>query len=299
VDVLHTAEQHNDLGNSLKRAGNVAEAVEHYREALRLKPRWAEAHINLGLGLRALGDMPAALAQFRLAVRVRADHTEARNNLGVTLSDLGQLAEAEATYKLVLRHRPGAADTHNNLGVVLVQRSKRAEAIGHYRRALEIRSNYAEAHNNLGNALRHEEKFEDAEACLLEALRLRPEYAEAYNSRLARCEVDRGRVRDERALDDTCTELGSLLAARARCAKSPPELQRLAERLRAVNDELLQMDEEVRPYVQKQYLGAQFAELAGRILSQHESRAALKREINELLGLPASCARGFSRIQSM
>jgi Flp pilus assembly protein TadD len=182
VDALHTAEQHNELGNSLKRAGNVTEAVEHYREALRLKPRWADAHNNLGLALRALGDLPAALAQFRLAVRVRADHAEARNNLGVTLSDLGQLAEAAATYQLVLKHRPSAADTHNNLGVVLVQRGKRADAIAHYRRALEIRPNYAEAHNNLGNALRHEGKFEEAEACLREALRLRPEYAEAHNN---------------------------------------------------------------------------------------------------------------------
>jgi Flp pilus assembly protein TadD len=81
MDTLHTPEQHNDLGNSLKRAGNVVEAIGHYREALRLRPRWADAHNNLGLALRALGDMPAALEQFRLAVRVRADHVEARNNL--------------------------------------------------------------------------------------------------------------------------------------------------------------------------------------------------------------------------
>jgi len=48
------APAHNNLANTLARAGRLQEAVEHYSTALRLQPDYAEARRNLDLVLDRL-----------------------------------------------------------------------------------------------------------------------------------------------------------------------------------------------------------------------------------------------------
>src|SRR6266404_4193627 len=43
---------HNNLALALQRSGNLPEAIDHYGQALRLKPDFAEAHNNLGSALQ-------------------------------------------------------------------------------------------------------------------------------------------------------------------------------------------------------------------------------------------------------
>jgi tetratricopeptide (TPR) repeat protein len=50
------ADPHTNLGNALRALGEVPEAVEEYRAALRLDPASASAHFNLGLALLELGE---------------------------------------------------------------------------------------------------------------------------------------------------------------------------------------------------------------------------------------------------
>jgi len=46
----------NNIAGILIRRGNYDEAVQHLREALRLKPVFAEAHLNMGLALMKSGN---------------------------------------------------------------------------------------------------------------------------------------------------------------------------------------------------------------------------------------------------
>jgi hypothetical protein len=102
--------------------------------------------------------------------------------------------------------------------------------------------------------------------------------------RLTRGEIDRSRVRDEPALDNICTELGSLRAASARCAKPASELQRLIARLRAANEELLRSDDEIRQRLKQPAPAEQCAALALQVLRTHDAHAALKRQVDAMLG---------------
>ncbi len=61
VERAPSAENHNNLANTLKRMGRLEEAGRHYRAALALKPSYAEAHNNLALLLNTLGDGKAAM----------------------------------------------------------------------------------------------------------------------------------------------------------------------------------------------------------------------------------------------
>jgi tetratricopeptide (TPR) repeat protein len=53
-------------------SGRIPEAIEHYQQALRIKPDYAEAHYNLGVALGQAGRIPEAIGHLEQALRIRA-----------------------------------------------------------------------------------------------------------------------------------------------------------------------------------------------------------------------------------
>ena len=89
----------NDIARAIAGMGHVkrgdyAQAIAHYREAMRLMPRNAEVRCLLGEALTHTGDTEAALAQFRASVALDPRDDHARRNLVALLARHGRLAEA-------------------------------------------------------------------------------------------------------------------------------------------------------------------------------------------------------------
>jgi len=103
--------------------------------------------------LIAQGKLAEAIEHYQQAVRIRPDYAEAHNNWGVVLTQQGKLAEAIEHFQQALRIQPENAEAHNNWGVVLDRQGKPAEAIEHFQQALRIKLDYAEARANLARAL--------------------------------------------------------------------------------------------------------------------------------------------------
>ena len=59
---------HELLGGLLEAAGEIPEAVSHYKEAIRLRPDYGKARIDLGTVLARTGNRAAAAAEFRAAL---------------------------------------------------------------------------------------------------------------------------------------------------------------------------------------------------------------------------------------
>jgi protein O-mannosyl-transferase len=76
---------HNNLGNVLADQGRYAGAVEHYLQALAIKPNYAEAHYNLGNALALQGRYAEAIGHFQQALQIRPDDVNARNSLDAAL----------------------------------------------------------------------------------------------------------------------------------------------------------------------------------------------------------------------
>jgi len=72
---------HNNWGLLLDDQGKLAEAIEHYRQALQIKPDSAEAHTNWGTALAQQGKLAEAIEHFRQALRINPDFAPARSNL--------------------------------------------------------------------------------------------------------------------------------------------------------------------------------------------------------------------------
>jgi protein O-mannosyl-transferase len=69
------------LGNALHGEGRVDEAINVYREALRINPGYAECHNDLGAALGAQGKLAEARESFSEALRLQPGFTSARRNL--------------------------------------------------------------------------------------------------------------------------------------------------------------------------------------------------------------------------
>src|SRR5262249_48868035 len=79
-------------------------------------------------------------------------------------------------------------------------------------------------------------------------------------------------------------ELALLAGTRDRALRTSTELKRLAAKLKAVNRALGDLDDALRGCERAQEFGPRFVELARSACRHNDQRAALKRQINALLG---------------
>jgi len=150
---LHNYRAHTNLGNALYNQGRTAEAIEHYLQALLIKPDYEKAHNNLGNALDDQGRTAEAIEHYLQALRIKPDYEEAHYNLGLALDDQGRTAEAIEHYLQALRIKPDFVGAHTNLAVALIRKGNIEGAIAHFREALRINPGHVNAKINLEKAL--------------------------------------------------------------------------------------------------------------------------------------------------
>jgi Flp pilus assembly protein TadD len=96
--------------------------------------------------------------------------------------------------------------------------------------------------------------------------------------------IKRERITDADKLANIKCELAALEIARKRGSPPSPELTRLAAELTAVNEALWQIEDNIRLCERERDFGQHFIDLARSIYRHNDRRAALKRQINDLLG---------------
>ena len=129
---------HHNLGLTLAKQGNRAEAEWHYRETLRLKPDNGDAHYNLANLLFATGRPEEALSHYERALPFSPGDADFHNNYGVALFALRQSEAAAEQFREALRLNPGLVGAHFNLGVALEAQHKREEAIQQYETVVRL-----------------------------------------------------------------------------------------------------------------------------------------------------------------
>jgi len=104
-----------NLGNGLKQAGLLEEAVVALQRCTALRPRHAMLHANLASLFHELRILPLAADTYRRAVELEPSFTDALNNLGNALKEMGQTDEAIACYRRAIELRPTHHHALNNL----------------------------------------------------------------------------------------------------------------------------------------------------------------------------------------
>ena len=132
------------LGAGLAAAGDMAQAVQVYLEALRHGPGDPVALVNVGLALETLGREDDAAAMYEEAVRVRPTEALAHLNLGNVRFRRGDFEGAITAYRAAVRNDAGLSRAHFYLGVSLANTGRVAEALPSLYTALEFAPGDAE-----------------------------------------------------------------------------------------------------------------------------------------------------------
>jgi predicted TPR repeat methyltransferase len=162
----------------LHQGGQVAGAVDIYREVLERNPDDVDALHFLGVAEHQLGQNEVGLAHIGRALELAPD--DAHNNRGNILKRLGRREEAESDYRRALALRPRDPNTLNNLGAVLRARGDYGGAESAFREVISLRSDHAPAWQNLGNTLGAMGRLNEALDAHQEALRLAPDTPASY-----------------------------------------------------------------------------------------------------------------------
>jgi Tfp pilus assembly protein PilF len=111
---------HYGLASVLADAGRDAEAVEHYRETLRLKPDHVDALNGLGTSSTSLRNYDEARRALETAIRLRPEQARAYTNLGIACALSGDDARAIELFRRAVVLDPGDPKARFNFGLALV-----------------------------------------------------------------------------------------------------------------------------------------------------------------------------------
>ena len=91
---LASASGHLDLGNIFFSQKKFKDAISHYKEAVKIKPKYVAAHNNLGNALVQEGKIKEAITHYRKALSISPDLIEARKNLELAIRVYGEAGES-------------------------------------------------------------------------------------------------------------------------------------------------------------------------------------------------------------
>jgi tetratricopeptide (TPR) repeat protein len=128
----------NNLGGVMLALHRLSEAERLFRQALRIRPRYADAMGNLGTVLQLDGRPDEAVDVLRQALEVRPDSAAWLKNLGNALRAEGRHADALAAYRRASAHSGPTADLLVAEGAVLGERGRHDAARAKFDRALSL-----------------------------------------------------------------------------------------------------------------------------------------------------------------
>jgi len=155
-----------------ERRGQTGQAIEKYREAIKLDDTLAEAHGNLGLLLLRKGDAAVAAVELKRGLKGKADPRYHRG-LGRVYRHDNKFPEAIAAYREALKLDPDNLQAHRELAVLYKKRGMEG-AETQYREVLRLKKNDTGARNALMAIYLKNENYDDLFALLKEGVELNP-----------------------------------------------------------------------------------------------------------------------------
>jgi tetratricopeptide (TPR) repeat protein len=129
-----------------------SEAIDEFKQAIKLKPNYAAAHYHMGNAYFGLRRYDEALESYRKAVQINSEYTDAHFALGVLASMLSEYDESVASLKKAIKLNPKHSRACFSLGDVYSELENHEEAVKYYKKAVQLKPKDAAARYSLGVA---------------------------------------------------------------------------------------------------------------------------------------------------
>jgi tetratricopeptide (TPR) repeat protein len=132
------AESAFDHGAEAQQAGNLADAIQDYQQAVKADPSYFEAYYNLALAAYGSHSYGQALATWEYALALRHDSADALYNFALTLKAAGYPVDAATELEKLLAANSDETRAHLVLGNLYAEQLRRPDkAKAHYLKVLE------------------------------------------------------------------------------------------------------------------------------------------------------------------
>ena len=169
-----------DQAYQLQQNGDYYGAVESYREALQLNPRWGLAWFNLATCTYNLGEYDLCVEYADNAARYARDVSDIKNLKGMALISLGNLDEARAVFEEVLKKYPNDIDARFGLAELNLYKGSLSSAESLYLDALKRDNHNRKALLSLALVSAEDGKMDVAERYVNQAIEFHNGDAEVY-----------------------------------------------------------------------------------------------------------------------
>jgi len=173
-------ELHINIGSVFLACGQPAKALKHFQRTVHLRPDFAEAHYNLGIVQARLKRLEKAIESYGKSISLKPDFQPAHFNLANVYTKLDRPELAMKHYLAVLKLNPQHFKALTRLGTLVHQLGRSDQAISLLQQAIQIKPDYDQAHKELGLVFVHLCEFQKTLACFQTLVKLRPDWADAH-----------------------------------------------------------------------------------------------------------------------
>lgn len=147
------ADEHMRKGVDAQQHGDVQTAIDEYRKALAIRPKFPEARANLGAALAAAGDFDGAIREDRLAMENAPDKVSVRKNLALAYYKKDDCEHASPEFEAVHAARPSDISSTMLLGYCDLKLNRGAKAVSLLAPLEQANQNNMDFQYVLGSAL--------------------------------------------------------------------------------------------------------------------------------------------------
>jgi arylsulfatase A-like enzyme/Tfp pilus assembly protein PilF len=170
------------LGENALAQRQYHEAMDHYRRALEINPRYELAAMGMGHTSLEGGDPAGAVKAFQWALELNPRNFVVKLAMANAYEKLNRLADAANLEKEVLASHPEEGKAYSDYGVTLVRMRQYAEGLAALERAVQLGYRAARTYNFLGTARLATGCADEAVRAYEQAIRLDPEDSAPYGN---------------------------------------------------------------------------------------------------------------------
>ena len=193
ADPLEESNACKKLGNEFLAQGQLDEAVECYRQAVAINPRFAEGYLNLAFALHGQQHYEEAEKHLKHAIQLNPRMEDAYYLLGTIAQEQGKLDSAIKNFNRTLEIKPDFEIVYRDLCRVFFQSGQHENAKETVKKGISLNPGFADFYYYLGNLYLYEQKLEKAISCYQKALSIQPDYA-AVHANVGKAYLELGNI---------------------------------------------------------------------------------------------------------